>query len=78
MRKPVVMVKPGVIIEKERLEELWNAANCHCAAMTGQYLAETDGPPDDWDWDDGDWNPPMPENPGKVIDLVIKYLTESI
>lgn len=78
MRRPVVMAKPGVIIEKSKLKELWNAANAHCVAVAGQYLGETDGPPDDWDWESGDWNPPMPESVEEMIDMLTEYLIGSI
>lgn len=65
-------------VDREKLQHLWDEANNHCVAMCGQYLPGCDGPPDDWDWNASDWNPPMPADPNDTIEQVIEYLKGSL
>lgn len=60
------------------VDELWAQANAHCCAMNGCYIDPEAEPPDDWDWDNGDWNPPRPESMADTIKNVTDYLKNSV
>ena len=60
------------------VKELWAQANGHCVAMNGTYINPDAEPPDDWNWEAGDWNPPMPGTLVETINAVTKYLKDSV
>ena len=54
---------------REKLIELWNAANSHCVIMCGEFLVA------EWDGDD---NPPPPDDGNELVRIVTEYLTSTV
>ena len=52
----------------KQIKELWEAANDHSVIMGWDYIVKHDG----------EDMPPMPEDPETVIQLVTKYLLDTL